>query len=177
MMNPAEMRKLSEWAPLPILITVILWFAPPYIVGPKADYLAQEASALSTTLKGVRNSFRQQAESITATHRLATLSGRLAMLDQWLPPEDQLPVVIEILRDLADVQGLIFESGAYSFAIQRPKDGLPKVEVAAQVRGEYPALRRFVQTLEGLPFPLLVTEIAMNDPRSYSISLLHLVKP
>lgn len=179
MMNPIELQKLKERAPLPIVIAAIMFFAPGYIVGPLEENLVASSKTLESSLKNARGALHQKADDAAITLKLVDLRKRLGKVDAWLPPTAFMPNVIEEFHALSAVAGVKIGAVTYGFD-QGRRDNLtmpPRIAVNLQLEGEYSAVRTFMQAIESLPFPLVPVELNAGADRHYQLELLQFVRP
>ena len=179
MMNPIELQKLKEWAPLPILITVILYFSPGYIIGPLEENLVASSKTLETSLKNTRGTLIQRDEDRVLSTKLAGLRHRLGKVDAWLPPTTFMPNVIEEFHALAAVAGVKIAAVTYGFDQGRRDTVMmpPRIAVNLQLEADYTAVRAFMQAIESLPFPLVPVELNAASDKQYQLELLQFVRP
>lgn len=179
MMNPIELQKLKEWAPLPIVITAIMFFAPGYIVGPLEENLAASSKTLEASLKTGRGTLIQRDDDRVLSAKLADLRSRLGKVDAWLPPTTFMPNVIEEFHALAALANVKIAAVTYGFD-QGKRDIVtmpPRIAVNLQLEADYTAVRAFMQAIESLPFPLVPVELNAASDKRYQLELLQFVRP
>ncbi|MBF0502960.1 MAG: hypothetical protein HQM09_22685 [Candidatus Riflebacteria bacterium] len=183
MMNPVELRKLRDWAPLPFVITVIMFFAPGFIIAPVEDNLAASWRAFDQNIKAASDLVRKRTDDREMTERNAKLREGLSRMDRWLPPADFLPNVIDEMNKLAKASGVRLTSVNYGFdKAVRSTSGNgstmpPRISILLRLRADYAAMRAFLLAIESLPFPLLPIEIVAGENREFTIEILHFVRP
>ena len=178
MMNPIELRKLKERAPLPIIITVILLAAPGYLLGPQYEKLAATETMFDQAVVNAKDSLNQRSEDARLRARQKVLKADLGRLERWMPPADYLPAIVEEVNTLAGILGVRISSVYYQSGDRGPTAGLPpRLRLSLQIQADYAAMRGFLQALEGLPFPLLPVEITAERGQAFLIELLLLMRP
>lgn len=175
MMNPSETQKLWEWAPLPILITVILLLAPKFIIDPQIDNFTEADLAIGRTLTAMRESLAARRNDSLRQQRLEQINVQMTRLNRWLPREEFLPSLIEQCDRLATLYGVRMSSVNYKFQEKNGK-ALPGFTLTFNLNGEYAPVRGFIQALEGLPSPLFLIEVVAKRDRTYTLTVTQLVK-
>lgn len=177
MMNPSEIKKLKQKAPLPFLITLIMYFAPSFILIPHFDNLSVTEASYDASLKTASEAISQKLDNTLLMEKYARLSSEAAALDKWLPPESDLPVLIDRVHNTASQLGIDISSVQYGLD-RSPGTKLPPcVTIRFDLNADYIGIRAFLQAVKGIQMPLLITDVTANDNLNFTISMIHLVKP
>lgn len=177
MMNPTEVKKLREKAPLPALITLIMYFAPSFVLIPHFENLAVTEASYDASLKTATEVRQQKASDAVLKEKYAKLASEAAALDGWLPPESDLPLLIDRINETASLLGIEISSVRYEID-RSPATTLPPcVTLRFDLNADYVGIRAFMQAVRGIRMPLLLTEVTANENRNFTISMIHLVKP
>ncbi|MFZ2960338.1 MAG: hypothetical protein WA705_25940 [Candidatus Ozemobacteraceae bacterium] len=200
MMNPVELRKLRDWAPLPIVIIVIMYFAPAALIEPVEDNLRATLRAFDQNIMAAADTLHKRTEDRDVATRASQMRVRLDRMDRWLPPADFLPNVIDEMNGLAKLVGVKLSSVDYRFDKAARIEGAgsdngggnsggsvfgsggsvgmpPRVSLKLRLRADYAAMRTFLQAIESLPFPLVPVEIVAGENREFLIDVMHFVRP
>jgi len=177
MMNPTELKKIKEWTPLPLIITIIMFLAPSFIIAPQNENLSVIENSFDGTLKSIRHSLAQKEKDKQTLERQTLLEADLKRLDRWLPTEKNLPTLIERFNSLASLLSVKISSVNYGFAKDNEGISPPSVNIHFNLMARYGAMREYIQALECLPYPILLTEVTANNDNNFTISLVNLVKP
>ena len=177
MMNPLEVKKLKEWAPLPLVITVIMFLAPGFIISPRLENLGTIESSFDVTLKSAQELLVQRNADLLLNQKQARLDQQIKRIDRWLPPEEELPNCIDQFNTLAKTFSAQIVSTYYRFP-RNPREFMPpRVIISFNLECEYLAMRQFLQALEYFPLPLVPVEVVANNNRTFTIEMIHLVRP
>jgi Tfp pilus assembly protein PilO len=177
-MNPKEVQRLKERAPLPLIVTVIMFFAPQFLIDPLIDNLETTGKTFDGLVAQVQGALRQRTLDQGLSARRAAVRREMDRLEAWLPPEDYLPTLIDQFNALADILGVEIRSVTYRFPSSTPEAGPSRrVDIHLALAASYEAMRSFLQAVEGLPSPLVLTEVVANQDQTFTVSLQHLVKP
>lgn len=176
MMNPVEIQKLWQKAPFPIIVTIILCLASQAILTPQQDNLKESESALVQTVHGMKGSLLARSAEIQKQSRFELVEQQMQRLNRWLPEESYLPILVEQCNRLADLFAVKLSAVQYKYQ-DREKGDLPNFRLTFTLKGEYAAMRAFVQALECLPSPLFLNEIIAKKDQTYTLTLTQLIKP
>ncbi len=178
MMNPKEVQRLRERAPFPLVVTLIMFFAPQFLIDPQVENLETTGKTFDGLVTQVRGSLRQRTIDRGLAARRAEVVREMDRLGAWLPPEDYLPALIDQFNALAGITGVEIRSVVYRFPPTVPEGGQSRrVDIHLALAASYRAMRTFLQAVEGLPSPLVLTEVVANQDQTFTVSLQHLVKP
>lgn len=177
MMNPAEIKKLREKAPLPFLITLIMYFAPSFVLIPHFENLAITEASYDASLKTAAETRSQKTADALLRAKYARLASEAAALDTWLPPESDLPLLIDRINETASQLGIDLSSVQYDIGRAQGTRLPPCVTIRFNLNSDYIGIRAFIQAIRGIQMPLLITEVTANENRNFTISMIHLVKP
>lgn len=177
-MNPHELKKLKNKAPLAILLIFIASVLIPYLY---IDPLIVRVNKISTSLdKEISDSIRyiKQARVVRKkSARSRKLFDSLNQIINSLPAKKSLPAIIDTFYDLAKSSGLIITDVKYEMAKLDKKFKVPSIVIKFRIKAKYNELRRFLAGLEKMNnYPLLIQEIVASSGGTYSISIRQLVK-
>jgi len=177
MMSPKEIQKLREWAPFPIVVTLILYFAPSFLIAPQVENLETTGKSFGSLLKTVNETLGQRGKDRLYRARFARMTQEMERLSKWLPPESYLPTLIDQFNSLAEILKVKIKTVVYGFPLAVPGGQPPRVDIRLNLEATYESMRSFIQSVESLPSPLVLTEVVANKDRTFSLSVQHLVKP
>lgn len=181
MMNPKEIKRLRERAPLPLIMVAILFFAPKILIDPLQDNLESAEKSFDVLVSQVREAINKRAVDQSLVVRKAAIDLQLQRLQAWLPPKNYLPALIDQFNALAKILGVEIRSVVYRFPVDMSSESMESrmrwVDITLSLAASYSAMRSFLQAVEGLPSPLVLTEVVANQDQTFSVSLQHLVKP
>lgn len=177
MINPTEVRKLRDKAPLPVLITLIMYFAPSFVLVPHFENLSVTETSYDATLKTASEVRQQKSSDAVLKEKYARLASEAAALDTWLPPESDLPILIDRINETASLLGIDISSVRYEIDRSTATKLPPCVTLRFDLNSDYVGIRAFMQAVKGIRMPLLITEVTANEDRNFTISMIHLVKP
>lgn len=176
MMNPAEVKNLKDWATLPLLISLILFLSRDMILTPVQDQLRSNLQSFSQAHQRARSMLRDQNRFLGLSKRMEVVSKAMERLDRWIPDEDYIPTVIDQMADLAGMFRVDFLSAGYQFENSRFVDHPPRIVIQMQLKAEYADICGFIQALECLPSPLVIADLTASQNKSYSLTVMHMVK-
>jgi len=177
MMNQSEIKKLRENAPLPFIITLIMYLAPGFVLVPQFENLSITEASYDASLKTAAEARRQRSDDMSKRELSARLSSESTRLDTWLPPESDLPTLIDRINETAYQLGIDISTVQYEMDRSSDSKLPPRVMLRFNLQSDYAGIRSFIQAVKAIPMPLLITEVSANESRNYSISMMHLVKP
>jgi len=177
MMNQSEIKKLREKAPLPFIITLIMYLAPGFVLVPQFENLTVTEASADATLKTAVEARRQRSDDMLQRELFARLSSESTKLDTWLPPESELPSLIDRINETAYQLGIDISTVQYEMDRSRDSKLPPRVMLRFDLQSDYTGIRAFIQAVKAFPMPVLITEVSATENRKYSISMMHLVKP
>ncbi|PKL44130.1 MAG: hypothetical protein CVV42_19525 [Candidatus Riflebacteria bacterium HGW-Riflebacteria-2] len=175
-MNPNEMAKLKEKAPIPLLLLLLLFFLPAFLLDPELEALQKSAIVYDTSLKKARvlrlqrEKYRQQGE------RLQKLEQIKSDLFAKIPQESALPEMIDRLHATAASSSVIVDKVRYSFSREYEKLTVPGYDITMHLSSDYDGVRALLAALETMPTPILIEEILMTESRRYVLTMRLLVQ-
>jgi len=177
-MNPHELNKLKNRAPLAILLIFVASVLIPYLY---LDPLIARANEISTSFdKEIADSIRYIKKAKVLRKKSARsrkLFDSLSQIASSLPAKRSLPAVIDTFHDLAKSSGLIITDVKYEMSEFDKKFKVPSIIIKFRIKAEYNELRQFLAGLEKMNnYPLLIHEIVASSGGTYSISIRQLVK-
>ncbi|HOY65358.1 MAG TPA: hypothetical protein PLP29_00635 [Candidatus Ozemobacteraceae bacterium] len=177
MMNPTEIQKLKAKAPLPFIITLIMYLAPGFVLVPQFENLAITEASFDASLKTASEALEQRSQDRLLTERHAKLSSDSRALDAWLPPEHALPTLIDRIAETASQLGIELSTVRYETDRSTDTPLPPRVMIRFDLRADYIGIRSFLQAVRAIPMPLLITEVSATERGTFAISLMELVQP
>jgi Tfp pilus assembly protein PilO len=175
-MNPNEINKLKEKAPLPVFILVVLFFLPALLVGPENDLLVENGNKYDAQLKRSRIARRKKTQYKIDNEKMAKLNDIHGKINEQLPAASVLPGIIESINEAAEQNQVLLKNVNYKF--NDSFDGLkvPNFNITMNLEAYYENIRRFITRIENLQYPLVVAEVFVSEGKTYSITLKQLVK-
>ncbi|HEY9072208.1 MAG TPA: type 4a pilus biogenesis protein PilO [Candidatus Ozemobacteraceae bacterium] len=177
MMNPTEIQKLKAKAPLPFIITLIMYLAPGFILVPQFENLAITEASADASLKAAAEAIAQRSSDLVLMERHAKLASESRALDAWLPPESELPTLIDRISETASQLGIELSTVQYETDRSTDTPLPPRVMIRFNLRADYVGIRSFLQAVKAIPMPLLITEVSATEQGNFAISLMELVQP
>lgn len=175
-MNPNEINKLKEKAPLPLMFLLLLFFLPAFLLEPEVAALKSSSKSLDATLKKARADVILHAD-LEAKHLRC---GKLEKVEQHLmtilPQESTLPAFIDTLHSLAKNNFVTMESVTYSYQKEYEKLLVPCYQIIMNLNAGYPDMRKFLAAVESLQTPVIVNEVVLTEGNRYVLTMRLLVK-
>jgi len=175
-MNPNEMAKLKEKAPVPLVLLLILFFLPAFVLDPEIATLKQSTKIYDTSLKKARDLRRLREKYNQQSRRLEMLEQIKSNLFAVIPQESALPEMIDRLHATAASCSVIVDNVRYSFSREYEKLYVPGYDINMNLSSGYDGVRSMLAELEAMPTPFLIKEILMTESRHYVLSMRLLVK-
>ncbi|EKD82249.1 MAG: hypothetical protein ACD_39C01407G0005 [uncultured bacterium] len=175
-MNPNELAKLKEKAPLPLFLLMILFFLPAFILEPEAEVLKSSAQKFDVSLKKARDLRRLQEKYKQQGARLDRQQKINNQLLDRIPQEAALPDMIDKLHSTAAACSVVVEDVRYSFSREYEKLSVPGYDIAMNLSADYEGIRRLLAELEAMPTPVLIKEIVITEAKRYVLTMRLLVK-
>ncbi len=177
MMNPKEIKRLKDYATLPFIISIIMFFAPTFIVDPQSDNLQTTEEGFDRVINAARASIKQRADDQVLSIKMEKMGKELSKIDSWVPAESFLPQLVDEVNELAQICSVKILSTTYRTE-RAPDDPLPpRISISIQLSADYRGMKVFLTALEALPSPVILTEVVANENRTFTVSLIQLVKP
>ena len=175
-MNPNELKKLKERAPLPLFILLVLFFLPTMLIEPQNEALHTTAASYAEAVRGARLAVRNRENFLDQSHRLQHLKNLLAETDALLPAEADLPALIDRLQQLAGSAGVSLEEVRYEFSKEFDRLEVPSYRLQMNLRADYANMRNFLAAVENLDSPVMINEIVLIEGARYALTMRLLVK-
>jgi hypothetical protein len=175
-MNPNEVSKLKEKAPVPLILLLLLFFLPAFLLDPEIDSLKQSTKIYETSLKKARGLRRLREQYKQQGRRLEMLEQIKSDLFAVVPQESALPEIIDRLHATAASCSVVVDNVRYSFSREYEKLAVPGYDISMNLSSGYDGVRAMLAELEAMPAPFLIKEILMTESRHYVLSMRLLVK-
>jgi Tfp pilus assembly protein PilO len=177
MMNPLEIKKLKERAPLPLILGTIMMFLPMLLVEPQQAELADAELRFDQSLKSLRETLGQRRAVRQQNRESRAMQEQIDRINRWLSPEAELPTTIDRLQQIAESMSVVLSSIQYRFPRHAAEHTPPRISITFDLQGNYQSMRSFLRALEYFPLPFLPVEISANRDNTFRIELIHLVQP
>ncbi len=175
-MNPNEINKLKEKAPLPLFVLIVLFFLPTFFLEPEQANLNSLISAYDNDLKQARMSLMARKDYSLKSDKLIKLENALNSLREMIPPDKNLPGFINSLQELARKNSVILEEVNYSYQKEFEKLDIPSYMIMMNLSADYSEIKAFLNDIEKMPLPLVVSDLLLNRGNSYVMKMRLLVK-
>lgn len=175
-MNPNELKKLKERAPLPLFILLVLFFLPTMLIEPQNEALNTTAASYAEVIKGARLAVRNRENFLDQSHRLQHLKNLREETRGILPAEADLPALIDRLQQLAGSTGVSLDEVHYEFNEEFDKLEVPSYRLQMNLRADYANMRSFLAAVENLDSPVIINEIVLIEGTRYALTMRLLVK-
>lgn len=175
-MNPNEINKLKEKAPIPIFLLLILFFLPTFFLEPEQDSLKSLISAYDNDLKKARAQLIARTDYSLKSEKLELLEKSLNKLREMIPSDDRLPGFINSLQGLAKKNSVSLEEVNYTFQKDFEKLDIPSYMIMMNLSADYSQIKEFLNDVEALPFPLVISDLLLNKGSNYVMKMRLLVK-
>ncbi len=175
-MNPNELAKLKEKAPVPLLLLLILFFLPAFVLEPELDALKQSAKVFDSSLKRARDLRHLREKYTYQSQRFARLEQIKGDLFALIPKESALPEMIDLLHATAASSSVVVDNVQYSFSREYEKLSVPGYDITMSLSSSYEGIRALLAALESMPTPVLIKEVLMTESRRYVLTMRLLVK-
>ena len=175
-MNPNELKKLKERAPLPLLILIILFFLPSLLVEPENQALNAAAESCQAAVKAARTAVRNRETCKVQHDKLQRLQKIHADVSALLPEESQLPGIIDRLQKIAIASSVSLEEVRYDFSPEFDKLAVPSYSLKMNLKADYAGMRSFLAAIENLESPVIIQEIVLIEGARYAMTMRLLVK-
>lgn len=175
-MNPNEMAKLKEKAPVPLLLLLLLFFLPAFVIEPEAELLDKSSSKYDNSLKKARDLRHLHEEYRLQSQRLEKLEQIKSELFAIIPQESALPEVIDRLHAMAASCSVVVDRVQYSFSRTYERMNVPGYDISMKLTSDYDGVRSLLAELEAMSTPVLIKEVVMTEAQSYVLTLRLLVK-
>lgn len=175
-MNPNEVAKLKEQAPIPLILLLILFFLPAFLLEPEAEALGKSGKNYDASLEKaaklieLRQKYDEQSQYIG---QLQKVKNDLLTL---LPQESALAAMIDSLHQRAAACSVVVEQVSYGFSSHYEKLAVPGYDISMKLTSDYQGIRALLADLETMPTPVIIKEVVMNEERQYVLAVRLLVK-
>jgi hypothetical protein len=176
MINPNEVQQLKQRAPLPIILGIIMFLLPTFLVSPKQESLESVEKSLDTSIQSARQTVISRKRELDWFEKFGAMQQRLSQVETWLQPEPYLPQVIDQLHTVAETFGVKLHEVSYSTPA-RDKLDVARLIMQLNLSATYDGIRGFLRALEGFPLPLFPGEITATRDGQFSIELMYLFRP
>ncbi len=175
-MNPNELRKLKERAPLPLIVLLILFLLPSILIEPENQALNAAAESCDAAVKSARAAVRNREAYRVQTEKLQHLLSVRQDFQAVLPAESRLPAIIDQLQQLALASSVSVEEVRYEFNHEFDKLPVPSYRLQMNLKAEYSGMRSFLAAIENLESPVIIQEIVLIEGSRYALTMRLLVK-
>jgi len=175
-MNPNEINKLKEKAPLPLLIILILFFIPELLLKPEADNFQSANNAYDLSLNTAREKVRSDSDLQRRFARLNQTREILQKINAVLPQASALPDLITKLHLLASENSVVLEEVSYSMQKQFERLDVPGYRIIMSLSAGYSQMRSFLEAVENMESPVIINEIFMTESGRYALTIRMLTK-
>ncbi len=175
-MNPNELRKLKERAPLPLVVLFILFLLPTILIEPENLALNAAAESCQAAVKSARAAVRNREANKAQKEKLQHLQSIRRDFQAVLPVESQLPAIIDQLQQLAAGNAVSLEEVRYEFNDEFDKLAVPSYRLQMNLKADYAGMRSFLAAVESLESPVLIQEIVLIEGTRYALSMRLLTK-
>lgn len=163
-------------APFPVILLIILFFLPSFLIEPEKEALKANAAAYISASKKAGLALKNREKYQKEKEKLAQLELIHADLKKVIPDESVLPSFIDTLHALADKSSVSLEDVRYTFNKEYDKLKVPSYQVMMGLNADYAGVRAFLAELESLDMPVIVTEVVLAEGSRYAITMRLLVK-
>ncbi|GAB4279957.1 MAG: hypothetical protein Kow0029_24220 [Candidatus Rifleibacteriota bacterium] len=175
-MNPNEIKKLKEKAPFPIIVLLMLFFLPPFLLTPESELLNENISGYDSLLKKARQNHEKRYQYRQKKEALDHLKSIHAEIQSQLPSKDMLPEIIDEINNNANKNSVYLASVNYFSGEKINGIKIDNYRIIMNLTAFYEDMRRFIAALESMRYPLMVSEVVVTEGRNYNITLRQLVK-
>lgn len=175
-MNPNEMKKLKELAPLPLFLLLILFLFPSMLIDPQDEALKAGAESYRTALGAARAAVKNRDSFAQLSAKMGNLESIKSSVAAVLPEEASLPEMIDTLHRLAGQTSVSLEDVRYEFHREYEKLKVPAYQLHMNLRADYAGMRSFLAEIENLASPVIINEIVLTEGSRYALTMRLLVK-
>jgi Tfp pilus assembly protein PilO len=175
-MNPNEISKLKDKAPLPLFFLVVLFFLPSIILEPEAADLKSAAMRFDNCLKSARNAIVVREKLRHRTERKQRLDEVRGELERIIPQETALPQLIDELYRLAVDNSVLLDNVSYSVQKEYEKLLVPGCRIVMNLSSNYMNMRNYIAAIENLKFPVLINEVVLSESNRYVLTMRLLIQ-
>ena len=175
-MNPNELRKLKERAPLPILMIFILLMAPSFLLESHDQMLNLAETGYSQLLTKASKLIKKKVIAIKQKKKMDQLNAEFDRVNFRLATRDSLPDLIDKFYAISRKHSLTVRSVNYDFQKKMGKYNFPGYKISFVIKAGYSGMRKFLEEVENLDRPIIISEVVASENDSYHISIQQLVK-
>ena len=177
-MNPHELRKLKNKAPLANVVLLIASIVIPYFyLEPQIERENDISASFDKEISDSIQFIKQAKVARVRADRASKVYGSVNEIVGYLPARKSLPEVIDAFYDLANKSGLFVTDVKYEMSKGEKKFNVPSFLIKFTLKAKYDELRKFLAGLEKMnKYPLIIQEIVASSGGTYSISIRQLVK-
>lgn len=170
-MNPNELQKLKDRAPLPVFILLILFFLPSMLVDPEFEALDAAADSYQEQAKIAAAAVRNRQNNDRNNEKLLHLKTAREEMMQVFPNEAALPDLIDKLQQLAGKCKVALLEVRYDFSREFEKLSVPSYRLQMNLNAEYSDMRSFLAAVESLDSPVIINEIVLIEGKRYALTM------
>ncbi len=175
-MNPNELKKLKELAPLPIFLLIILFFLPSMLIDPENEALNAAAASYQGAVNVARSAVRNRVVTAEQNQKMQQLTAAREEMLVKMPDEAALPAMIDKLQQLAAGNNVSLEEVRYDFSREFDKLSVPSYRLQMNLKADYSSMRSFLAEIENLDSPVIINEIVLIEGTRYALTMRLLVK-
>mgnify|MGYP000879471536 CR=1 FL=1 len=170
-MNPNELQKLKDRAPLPVFILLILLFLPSILIEPELTALDTAADSYQNQVKAASVAVKTHQNNGRNNLKLQQLKSIREDLMRILPDEADLPDLIDRLQKLAGECDVLLQEVRYDFSREFEKLSVPSYQLHMNLNAEYASMRKFLAAVESLNSPVIINEIVLIEGKRYALTM------
>lgn len=175
-MNPNEINKLKEKAPFPLLILLILFFMPGFLLNPEIEEFKRGNSAHDLSLNKARGRVKADGDLQGKIARLNATRQIMQNVKAVVPDESELPGLINRLHKLANEHSVELEDVTYAMQKKFENLEVPGYRIIMSLTAGYTQMRGFLEAVESMESPVLINEILLTETGKYALTIRMLTK-
>lgn len=153
-----------EWLALGLFAVVLMLLL--FTLVKQRSTLEQEQQKLAALQQKIARQVAQHSVQASSGNASGAVGGQQqAAIQDYLagfPPERALKAVLLDMRRLSDEGALVAEQASYRLVLKQPVAELGQYEITSPVRGSYPQVKRYIQTLLNSHPTLALQEMGMQ---------------
>lgn len=170
-MNPNELQKLKKLSILPILLIVIIYCLPTFLISPEQEACESAISEMETSLKDGKKALELTSEIMADEKKLSSLKNVIVKADALFPSKDKLPDLIDELHLIAAESSISLDNVHYRFSDIYENIQIPSYQFDMRVAGDYASVRSFITGVEKMSNPTFITEILLGEGTGYTVKM------
>lgn len=170
-MNPNELKKLKDLAPLPLFMLLVLFFLPSMLLDPQNEELNAAAASYHNAVQTARNAVLNRDTSTEQNQKMSRLTAVRQEMLTALPDEASLPALIDKLQQLAIANDTSLEEVRYEFSREFDKLNVPSYRLQMNLKADYNNMRGFLAAVENLESPVIISEIVLIEGTRYALTM------